>query len=190
MGQQAAICAVQFHKHADLGAQDFGHKRLGEIVHRSQRVTAPDVIFAASQRGEKDDRRVARALAFADQSGGFEAVHLRHHHIQHDHGEILIEQVAQGFAARFGRDHFLTERFQHGPGGEKIISLIVHQQNLHGTRRLGARSCPEISLARSCGEPASYGHARSNWPLFVDRRSCVQTRISEKSWSRSTGLAM
>ena len=86
--------AVEFHEYAHLGAQNFGHERLGEIVHRAQSVSAANVLFAAAERGQKDNGRMPRALALANERGGFEAIHIGHHDVEHDHGEIVLQKLA------------------------------------------------------------------------------------------------
>ena len=112
---------MQFHEDADLRPEDLRHERLRHVIDRAQVVAAAHVLFAAAQRGEENDRREARPLALPDERGGLEAVHLRHHDVEKDHGEVVIEQVAQRLPARLGLDHLLPQRLQNGARGEKIL---------------------------------------------------------------------
>ncbi len=105
---QQSILAGEFDENGNFGTQDFGHHGLGEIVDGADIVAAKDMLFAAAERGDEDDGRGARALALADQSSRFETVHFGHHDVQQDDGEIVGQQMAQGFAAGLGAHHILA----------------------------------------------------------------------------------
>src|ERR1051326_9535903 len=86
------------------------------------------VILAES--GKEDDGGVARSLALPDQGSGLKTVHARHHYVQQDYCEILIQEVAEGLAARLRLDDLLAQALQYGLGGQQVIRLIVYQQDL------------------------------------------------------------
>ena len=55
------------------------------------------VVRLVADGGEEDDRQESGALAPLDQLGGLEPVQVRHLHVEHDDGELVIEQRPEGF---------------------------------------------------------------------------------------------
>src|SRR5258706_1339415 len=64
----------QLDEDADLGAKDLGLIGLEDVVDRAELVAAEDVRLASAQRREKDDWRVARLVAVADEARGLASV--------------------------------------------------------------------------------------------------------------------
>ena len=57
----------QLDEDVDLGAKDLRLVRLEDVVDGAELVAAEDVRLVAAQRGEEDDRRVARLVALANE---------------------------------------------------------------------------------------------------------------------------
>jgi hypothetical protein len=128
---QCLAFAEQLDEDADLRAQDLRLNRFEDVVDRAELVSAKDVRLAATERGEKDDRRVARFVAGADQARRLEAVEIRHLHVEQDDGELLIEQMAQRLLARLRHDQppvvvIRKDRLQR----EQVVRLVVDQQDV------------------------------------------------------------
>ena len=90
--------AEQLHEDVDLGAEDVRVERLEDVVDGAELVAAEDIRLAARQRGEEDDRRVAGAVALADQAGGLEAVEVGHLHVEQHDREVRVQQMTEGLA--------------------------------------------------------------------------------------------
>src|SRR5262249_44144667 len=80
--------------------------------------------------GDKNDWRVLRPGALANQSGGFEAIHVRHVDVEQDHREILFEQPPQRLTAGLHRDHVLVQFLQHRFEDEEFLGKVIHDQNV------------------------------------------------------------
>ncbi len=164
--------AIELHEHGDLRLQHLGPHRQLDVVHRAQRVAARDAGFEVGERRHEDDRRVRRAGAATDESGGLEAVELRHADVEQDHRELLAQQRAQRFGAGVRGDDAVVavgeDRFER----EQLVGAVVDQQ--HVDRRRRARL-----------ELGAHGALREG-----SRYRCSQLRSWATRWSASTGLAM
>ena len=70
--------AKYVHKHGHLGTEHFRDNRLEQVIHSPQRVALEHLQLILLKGGQKNDRRMLRALAFANQGGRLETVHARH----------------------------------------------------------------------------------------------------------------
>ena len=122
--------AEQLHEDRDLGPQHFRMKRLGHVVDRAELVSAENRSVTAADGREEDDRRAARFLALTNQGGSLEAVQAGHLHVEQYDGELLIEKRLQRRAAGVGLDQVLPHLAEDGLQGEKILRLVVDQQNV------------------------------------------------------------
>ena len=84
---------------ANLGDHGFWRERFDHVVHRAVGVPLENVLLLAADRRHKDDWRVARAFALADQRRRFETVELGHLNVEKDQRALLFEEKAKRFAA-------------------------------------------------------------------------------------------
>jgi hypothetical protein len=157
----AAAMALELGEHRYLGAQHHRVERLQHVVDRARLVAAQDLRHVGADGRQEDDRRPRAALAPADVLGRLEAVHPRHLDVEQDDGEVLAEQRAQRLLAAVGGHEAHLERLEDGGQREQVLGPVVDQQD---ARALGVRG-------RVC-------------------RHCSHTRMSDSSWSMSTGLVM
>ena len=87
--------SLQVDEHAGLRLHDLGDDRLEQEIDRTQLVGGQDVLLVAAVGGHEDDGRMAGPLSLADQPRGLEAAQRRHVHVEHDQGEVAIEQQPQ-----------------------------------------------------------------------------------------------
>jgi hypothetical protein len=182
----------QFHEHGHLRAHELRHDGLHHVVHRAHTVATHGLSLALVGGGEEDDWRVPGLVAVPDQGGGLEPVHVRHLHIQKDHGEVVGEKPFQRLAPRLRPDEVLPEALEHRLERHEVGRLVVDQEDvdsilggrsqrgtLPGGRLLGRhrRGCRR-RLRRRARRGTDFAHRYSH------------TRSSETSWSMSTGLAM
>jgi hypothetical protein len=93
---------VELHQQRDLAAQDLRHQRHRDVIDGADLVALELVDLADLESGHEDDRRVLETRMLPDQARGFEAVHVRHHHVEQDHGEGLLQQPVERFLAAGG----------------------------------------------------------------------------------------
>jgi hypothetical protein len=156
----ASPVAFELREHGDLRAQHDRVERLEHVVDRARLVAAQDLRDVGAHRAEEDDRRARAALAAADVLGRLEPVHARHLHVEQHHGEVLAEQRPQRLLAGAGGHQAHLERLEDGGQREQVLGPVVDEQD-----------------------------ARAHW-LGRARRHCSHTRMSDSSWSMSTGLVM
>ena len=116
---------VQLDEDGHLGAQDRRVERLEDVVDGARLVAAEDVLRLLADRRQEEDRDVPRALAPLDQLGGLEAVEARHLHIEEDHGELVLEQVAEGLVSRRRGDKPVAERLEDRLEREQVLRAVV-----------------------------------------------------------------
>ena len=121
----------QLHEDIDFVAEDLRLVRLEDVVDRAELVAAEDVSLAAAERRQKDDGCAARFVALANQRRRFEAIEVRHLHIEQDDCELALEQRTQRGAAGIGTHevqiHIGQDRFER----EQIAGLVVDQKDVH-----------------------------------------------------------
>src|SRR6266576_943890 len=79
---QSLVHVEQIDEDGNLRFQYFRYNRLKQIIDGAARYAAMHIGFQRIDGGKENDRDMAQALALADQFGGFEAVHVRHAHIE------------------------------------------------------------------------------------------------------------
>ncbi|MNS06164.1 hypothetical protein D3C72_375840 [compost metagenome] len=134
---------------AGQGAQagdQFGEgKRLDQVIVGAQ-FQALDAVGDVIAGGEEQHRGVG-FLAQAAQD--FPAVHFRHHHVQHDHIEIVFQRKVQAIDAVAGQAYGVTELLQ---AVEQVITglgFIFDDENVHGV-------LPGVGSARFSAAQAGY----------------------------------
>jgi hypothetical protein len=130
--------AKQLDEHADLGAQRIRIDRLENVVDGPNRVAAGDEQLIAARGGQEDDRRVARALAVADQLGRVEAIHLGHLHVEQNHREIGLEQVTERFQPRRRVHELAIVARQDRVERQEVLGLVVDEEDVHRGQARGA----------------------------------------------------
>jgi hypothetical protein len=138
-----------------------------------------------------------RAISLPDQRGGLEPIHLRHLHVQQNHGEIVAQQALQRFAPRLGPDQVLAEILQHGLEGNQIGGLVVYQEDVdfvnillvRGSWAAGQRGSFAFGTPRDLDRILG-SHCPSAQPPRRPAYRYSHTLSSDSSWSISTGLAM
>jgi len=124
------LLAIEIDEDADLRAQDIGLERLEHVVHRADRVALEDVRLLLADRGQEDDRDVARPLTGLDQARRVEAVHARHLDVEQDDRELTRQQVLERLFARIGADQRLRERLEDRFERQQVLRAIVDEQDV------------------------------------------------------------
>jgi hypothetical protein len=86
---------AEIDKHRNFRDQNIGVNWLEQKIDRANLIAARHMRITGVERGQKNDRRMLRAIAPADQLSRLEAIHTRHLNIEQDHGEILAQQEFQ-----------------------------------------------------------------------------------------------
>ena len=126
LASQLLVLLVQLDEDRHLRAQDLGVEGLEDVVDRTRRVTPEHLLLVLRDRGDEDDRHVARAFALLDQRRRVEAVELGHLHVEQDHGDLVPQQLPQRILAGMRVDEVLAERLQDGLEGEQVLGAVVH----------------------------------------------------------------
>ena len=82
-----------------------------------------------AERAQEDHRRGARLLALPGDGGGLKAVEAGHHHVEEDHGEVLVQEALERLLARLRADHAVSERRQDGLERQEIRRVVVDDQD-------------------------------------------------------------
>src|ERR1700733_2180278 len=157
---ELARLAVQVHEHFDLGAQQLRNHRNRHVVHGAELITAHLVRAGHHDRRDEYDGRRLKARMLADHGRQFEAVQIRHAHVDQNHGDFILEQKFERLARRTRFEKVLADFRQNGLMAEQFGLLVVDQQNVHsfafshtgGTS--GAATCVMPTTAVRCS-PAS-----------------------------------
>src|SRR5262249_3332311 len=110
--------------------QHFGMERLEDVVHRAELVAAKYVRLVAAQRCEKNDRRVARFVALANEARGLESGEIGHLYIEQDDREFAVEERFERSGARLRLDQALAALREDRLERQQIRRLIVDEQNV------------------------------------------------------------
>ena len=73
----------------------------------------------------------------ADHRGKLEAVEIRHANVDQHDGDVVLQEKLQGFARRRRLDQVLVELAENDFIGQKLVRLIVDQQDVDFFPRLG-----------------------------------------------------
>ena len=65
-----------------------------------------------------------------DQPRQLKAVHVRHHHVHQDDGDLGAQDVLQGPPARIGLDQVLPQAAEHHLIAEQLARFIIDQENV------------------------------------------------------------
>src|SRR5205085_8660611 len=125
---QLLALAEELNEDVDLRAKDVGMERLEDVVDGAELVTAEDVRLAPFHRGQENDRRVARLLAFTNERRGFEAVEVGHLHVEEDDCELAIEQMFERAIPALGAHQVLPHLSEDRLEREEVVGLVVDQQ--------------------------------------------------------------
>src|SRR6267154_1180109 len=124
-----AVGAVEY-EYRHLGAESLRPKGVEDGINRAHGVAAGLLDIALVARGEKYDRGMPAALAFADQRRGLEPVQFRHSDVEQDESEIVREQLPQRFLARPRGDQLLSKRLEYRLQGEQAPGLVVYKEDV------------------------------------------------------------
>ena len=89
--------------------------------------------------------RLQGFLARADHLSRLESIHLRHANIQQNRGEIVLQTQAQRVGSGLGEHQVLPERFEDCLEGQKIVRVVVDEQELDPSVFLWRRLWPPCS---------------------------------------------
>ena len=128
--------AKQIDEHANLRSQDVGVHRLGEIVDRPGTIAADDITVVDQVRGEEQDRHVLRPPPTLDDLRQLEAADAGHPDVEHDAGELLIEQRQQRLVSRLRPHDATAGRRQSQLERLEIGALVVDDQDLRHVGRV------------------------------------------------------
>jgi len=79
---------------------------------------------------DEDHRRLLEPRMFADHGGEFEAVEFGHADVQQDHGDVVLEQAFQRFAAGRRHQQGLAQLAQDHLIRQQLGRLIVDQEDV------------------------------------------------------------
>ncbi len=82
----------------------------------------------------------AGLVALPDERRGLEAVHVRHLHVQQDHGEVMGEEPLQRLAPGLRLDQVLPQPLEHRLERDEVGGLVVDQQDVDAVVRRVAGS--------------------------------------------------
>jgi hypothetical protein len=72
---------------------------------------------------------VTRALSLLDETRQIEAVHARHHDVQHNGGEVVVEKSQQRFVGRLGADQPAPARRKDRLECREVAYLVIDEQD-------------------------------------------------------------
>ena len=117
-----------------LRAQHGRVERLEHVVDGAGGITAEDLLLVLRDRGDEDDRDVARACALLDQRCRLEAVQLGHLHVEQDHRNVVAQQLSQRILARVRMEERLPERLEDCLEREQVLGAVVDEQHVRHLR--------------------------------------------------------
>ena len=117
----AAEFGIAPHLGFDPGHQLKGIERLRDVVVRAE-TEAGDLVGVLGLRREQDDGHVAR---LPDLQHGGEAVHVRHHDVEHETVHIMVLQEVDRLPSVCGRQDVVSLCRQIDPDGFEDGSVIV-----------------------------------------------------------------
>jgi hypothetical protein len=128
--QLAAL--IQLDEERDLGAQEVGIERLGDVVDRAQIVTARHELALVVKSGDEDDRQRLVARMATNHGDGLEPIEHGHLHVHERHRELLGLRQRQRLRARTRAHHTLPERLQRSFQREEVGAQIVGDEDARG----------------------------------------------------------
>ncbi len=197
-GNQSTALPVQFDKDGNLRAEDSRVYRLDEIVHRAGPVAFEHMLVFVVVGGQEDDRHPGGLLPLLDHLGQFEPIHAGQPDIQDEESEFFHDERVQRLIGGSGPDQpvvwVVEDGFEHG----EIFRFIVDDQDVDGTRVKGGRwsrgsgatlGLQVLHLGVGRRRVGVNVHGVTSLSLDLVHLNS-HTRISDKSWSVLTGLAM
>ena len=127
--RRAPLGAIEVHEDAHLAAQDRRHDGRQDVIDGAELVAALRLHLVGIGRDE-DDRRVRRPAVLADELSRLDAVDVGHVDVEHDDGELALEQLAQRLGARAHEDEVLVEILEHLAEREPFVGQIVDDENV------------------------------------------------------------
>jgi hypothetical protein len=127
--RRAPLSAIEIHEHPHLATQDRGHDGRQDVVDGAELIAALRLHLVGIRRDE-DDRRMRRPAVLADQLGRLDSIDVRHVDVEHDHGELALEQLAQRFGARVHEHEVFVEILEHLAEREALIGQVVDHENV------------------------------------------------------------
>src|SRR5471030_9287 len=131
---QLLVLHRQRDEDGNLGVQNLRNYRREQEVDRAFLVGLQAVELVGQEGGDEDDGDVGRAGALVDRLGRVEAVHAGHVHVEQDHREVVLEDLAQALLAGAGADHLVRLLFgplrQQTGQREQAVGVIVDDQDL------------------------------------------------------------
>jgi len=135
LGAHDRVLPRELDERGYLRAKDVRIIWLEEIVDCADVVAASDVARVLADRGEEDDRHVARARPPAKERGGLETVHLRHLHVEQDDGELHLQRVLQRLdPGRRADDVHVLERLEDRLQRQEVRRLVVDDEDIANRR--------------------------------------------------------
>ena len=111
-----------------LGAQDLGHDRSQDVVHRLERIPPRNVRLVA-EGSDEDDGRVLRPRSFPDEGCRLEPVQNRHAHVEQDDGEVLREETPERLLPGAGLDDVDAEIEEDRLERDELVRAVVDDQD-------------------------------------------------------------
>ena len=130
LAAELLVLLVQLDEDGDLRAQHGRVERLEDVVDGAGGITAEDLLLVLRDRGDEDDRNVARTLAPLDQCGGLEPVEPWHLHVEQDHRDVVAEELAQRVLAGLRVEERLAQRLEDRLEREQVLGPVVDEKDV------------------------------------------------------------
>ena len=125
---------------ANLGAEDDGADRLGEIVVTAGGNAFLDVLVAAHGREEDDRRPFARIFQFAKAASDGVAVNVRKHDVEQHEVRTLRAKSVNGFVACLNGDRLRAEATDVLTQNGQVGTAVFYDEDFHGAELARFRS--------------------------------------------------
>jgi hypothetical protein len=103
------ILLMKFNEKRNLGPKNLWNDRCQDVVNRAKGIATGQMSIGVVDRADEDDWSELAAGSLADQSRGFEAVHLRHADVQHNQRKFILENETQCFRSGVRQEQVLTQ---------------------------------------------------------------------------------
>jgi hypothetical protein len=114
-----------------------------------------------------------RDAASSDDLRGLQAIQAGHHDVDEKHGELTIENSAQGFVSRRRPHEVAAERFEHGLEHQEIRGNVIDEKDAR-TRRGSS-----VERDRLCVL------ARNSAPVRLAGRSELDDLVCRHHWQQT-----